>query len=86
MFSLPVIIEKTKSLKQWNNEINYCTLGYAIIVDLVSNGHVSKLKNRNWPITGLHFCLRYKYNKYYNNTSPREQLIVNAYTRKSVQF
>ena len=41
----------SKHIEQWNNEINYCIPGIAIIFDVVSNG--------NGPIRGLHFCFRY---------------------------
>ena len=47
MSSLPAIIEKTKSMEQWNNETNYCIPGSAIIVDLVYKGRVLKLQNGN---------------------------------------
>ena len=65
MSSLPAIIEKPKSVEQWHNDKTYCTPGSAIIFDVVAKGRVSQLQNGNWPITGLHFCLRHN-NSYYD--------------------
>ena len=47
MSTLPTIVEKTKSMEQWNNDKKYCMSGSEIIFDLVSSGHVSKLQNGN---------------------------------------
>ena len=47
MSTLPAIIENPKSVERLNNEKNHFTPGSAIIFDLVSNGHVSKLPKRN---------------------------------------